>query len=114
MRQQHQNLALLAGAVSAWHNSPNRELWTEADGFRLTVQICGDGTQAARFTVLRRQYGAGSPFALVGEAVEADVKSAMHAAERMAGRIEAEWQAGRDVASGTSVTAESVVLSTSK
>lgn len=100
--------------MSAWHSSRNRELWTEADGFRLTVQVCGDGTQAARFTVLRRQYGVGSPFALVNEGVEADVKSAMHAAELMAGRIEAERQAGRDVASGTSVTGASVVLSTSK
>lgn len=97
-----------------WHSSPNRELWTEADGFRLTVQVCGDGTQAARFTVLRRQYGAGSPFALVGEDMEMDVKSAMHAAELMAGRIEAERQAGWDVASGTSATAASAVLSTSK
>ncbi len=94
--------------MSAWHSGPNRELWTEADGFRLTVQVCEDGTQAARFKVLRRQYGKGSPLALVGEGVEADVKSAMRAAELITGRIEADWEATQDVTSSTSAIPASV------
>ena len=54
---------------------------------RLEVHANPGRRRTARFTVLRRQYGPGSLFALVASGTAPSLYAAMRAAERAAGRF---------------------------
>lgn len=56
---------------------------------RLVVQASDPDGSRVRFSVLRRQHGRGSPFALVGSGVGEDRLATMDAAEALAANAEA-------------------------
>lgn len=70
-----------------WRTGADGILAAEADGLRLVVQAPAEGTGPARFEVLRWQYGTGSLLALLASGTAGEVREAMAAAERAAGRI---------------------------
>lgn len=75
------------GRQLVWRTERSGILAAEAHGFRLVVLNRSVRDKFARFMVLRRQFGRGSPFALVASGMEADVRTAMEAAEDQGSRL---------------------------
>ena len=70
-----------------WRAGPNRVLMADKDDLRLTVEAPAYFVGDFRFTVLRRQYGRGSLFAVVEAGTGVRLHDAMAAAELAAGRF---------------------------
>ncbi len=70
-----------------WRRVPDGRLLAEAGEVRLEVHAGPGRRRTARFTVLRRQYGQGSLFALVASGAAPSLFAAMRAAEKAAGRF---------------------------
>lgn len=67
--------------MPTWCSSPGGNFWADLDGLRLIVHAGDPAGSPVRFSVLRRQYGQGSPFGIVGSDVENDCPAAMKAAQ---------------------------------
>lgn len=70
-----------------WRRGPKGRLLADVGEFRLEVYGGPGRLRTARFTVLRRQYGQGSLFALVASGAAPGLFAAMRAAEKAAGRL---------------------------
>ena len=70
-----------------WRRGPEGRLLADVGEFRLEAHAGLGRLRTARFTVLRRQYGQGSLFALVGSGTAPSLFAAMRAAEKVAGRF---------------------------
>ena len=70
-----------------WRRGPEGRLLADVGEVRLEVFVGPGRLSAARFTVLRRQYGPGSLFALVAAGTAPSLFAAMRAAEKAAGRF---------------------------
>jgi len=70
-----------------WRRGPNGRLLAEVGELRLEVYRCAEHARVAGFAVLRRQYGRGSPFALINSGSAASLFSAMRAAEQASARF---------------------------
>lgn len=70
-----------------WRRGPKGRLLADVGEFRLEVHAGPGRLRTARFTVLRRQYGQGSLFALVASGPAPNLFAAMRAAEKAAGRL---------------------------
>jgi hypothetical protein len=70
--------------VPTWRSGRGGELWADLGSLRLVVHASDPDGGRVRFSVLRRQHGRGSPFALVASGVENDQLAAMDAAEALA------------------------------
>lgn len=70
--------------MSPFRRQAGGVLAAEIDGYRLLIQAPAYAGDLWAYTVLRRQYGQGSPFALVGAGKEPTRSDAVHAAERLA------------------------------
>lgn len=66
--------------MPAWRSSPGGVLWTDQGEFKLVVHTVNPDDGTTRFSVLRRQYGAGSPFALVAAGTRPSRSAAKQAA----------------------------------
>ena len=70
-----------------WRRGPKGRLLADLGEFRLEVHAGPGRLRAARFVVLRRQYGPGSLFALVASGAAPSLFGAIRAAEKAAGRF---------------------------
>lgn len=70
-----------------WRRTPEGRLLADMGEFRLEAHASPGRLRTARFTVLRRQYGQGSLFALVASGAAPSLFAAMRAAEEAAGRF---------------------------
>jgi hypothetical protein len=70
-----------------WRRGPKGRLLADVGEFRLEVHAGPGRLRTARFTVLRRQYGHGSLFALVASGAASSLFAAMRAAEKAASRF---------------------------
>ncbi len=70
-----------------WRAGPNRVLMADKGNLRLTVEAPACFVGEFRFTVLRRQYGQGSLFAVVEAGTGVRLHDAMAAAELAARRF---------------------------
>ncbi len=70
-----------------WRRGPKNRLLADVGEFRLEVHDGLGRLRTARFTVLRRQYGQGSLFALVASGTAPSLFAAMRAAEKAASRL---------------------------
>ncbi len=70
-----------------WRRGPKGRLLADVGEFRLEVHAGPGRLRAARFMVLRRQYGAGSLFALVASGAAPSLFAAIRAAEKAASRF---------------------------
>jgi hypothetical protein len=70
-----------------WRRGPKNRLLADVGEFRLEVHDGLGRLRTARFTVLRRQYGRGSLFALVASGTAPSLFAAMRAAEKAASRL---------------------------
>lgn len=77
----------IAAVWPSFHTEPNGILAAEIDGYKLLIQAPGHSDGDWAYTLLRRQYGIGSLFGLVGSGVEESLAKAVHAAERLAGDV---------------------------
>jgi len=70
-----------------WRAGPNKVLMADKGSLRLIVEAPACFIGEFRFTVLRRQYGQGSLFAVVKAGAGVCLHDAMAAADRAAGRF---------------------------
>ena len=70
-----------------WRRGPPGRVLADVGEFRLEVHAGPGRLRAARFTVLRRQYGPGSLFALTASGTAPSLFAAMRAAEKAVGRF---------------------------
>lgn len=70
-----------------WRAGPNKVLMADKGSLRLIVEAPACFIGEFRFTVLRRQYGQGSLFAVVAAGAGVCLYDAMAAAELAAGRF---------------------------
>lgn len=70
-----------------WRRGPNGRLMAAIGELRLEVYCCPKQAAAARFAVLRRQYGRGSLFAMIDSGSAVSLFAAMRAAEQAGGRF---------------------------
>ncbi len=70
-----------------WRRGPKGRLLADVGEFRLEAYGGPGRLRTARYTVLRRQYGQGSLFALVASGAAPGLFSAMRAAEKAANRL---------------------------
>jgi len=70
-----------------WRAGPNRVLMADKGSLRLTVEAPACFVGMFRYTVLRRQYGQGSSFAVVEAGTRVHLHDAMAAAELAARRF---------------------------
>lgn len=70
--------------VPTWRNSPRGYFWADLGSLRLVVHASDLDGRRVWFSVLRRQRGRGSPFALAASGAENDQLAAMDAAEALA------------------------------
>lgn len=73
----------------SWRAVANGLVVLDKGELRLTVEAPLARAGGFRFTVLRRQYGRGSPFAAVETGMEANLLDAIAAAELAAGKVAA-------------------------
>lgn len=76
-----------AALYPKWRRGPKGRLLAEIGEYRLEAYRCPEKARTAQFTVLRRQYGRGSPLALIDSGSAADLFAAMRAAERSGSRF---------------------------
>ena len=77
----------MPGHQDVWRTEADGGLAAEVGAYRLIVRVPEDARGTARFMVLRRTEGDDRPPALVGSGTEADVRTAMRKAARMADRL---------------------------
>ena len=77
----------MPGHQGVWRTEPDDGVAAEAGAFRLLVHAREDARGPVRFVVLRRAEGDDRPPALVGSGTEADLRTAMTKAARMADRL---------------------------
>jgi hypothetical protein len=77
----------MPGHQDVWRTEPDGSVAADVGAFRLVVQVPEDARGSARFVVLRRAEGDDRPPALVGSGTEADLRTAMAKAARMADRL---------------------------
>lgn len=70
-----------------WHAKPNESLMVDTGDLRLTVEPPPQFVGKFRYTVLRRQYGKGSLFAVIETGAELRLHDAMMTAEQAALRL---------------------------
>jgi hypothetical protein len=76
----------MPGHQDVWRKEPDGSLAAEVGAYRLVVRLPEEARGAVRFLVLRRK-GDDHPPALVGSGMEADLRTAMRKAARMADRL---------------------------
>ena len=77
----------MPGHQDVWRSETDGGLAAEVGAYRLVVRLPEDARGSARFMVLRRAEGDDGLSALVGSGTEADVRTAMKKAARMADRL---------------------------
>ena len=77
----------MPGHQDVWLSEPDGSVAAEVGAYRLVVRVPEDARGSARFLVLRRAEGDDGTPALVGSGTEADVRTAMRRAARMADRL---------------------------
>ena len=77
----------MSGHQDGWRSEPDGSVAAEVGAYRLVVRVPEDACGPVRFVVLRRAKGDDRPPALVGSGTEADVRTAMRKAARMADRL---------------------------
>ena len=79
--------AVTASLYLRWRRGPNGRLLAEVGELRLEAYRYAKQARAAGFAVLRRQYGRGSPFALIASGSAVSLFAAMRAAEQASARF---------------------------
>lgn len=94
--------------MPTWRSSLSGDLWADLEGLRLVVHAGAPDGSPVRYSVLRRQYGRGSLFAVVGSGVENDCPAALKAVQILAAGARASvpdaadhWGKGSHGAAGT-------------
>jgi hypothetical protein len=77
----------MPGHQDVWRSEPDGNVAAEVGPYRLVVRVPEEAHGAVRFMVLRRAEGDDRPPALVGSGTEADLRTAMRKAARMADRL---------------------------
>ena len=77
----------MPGHQGVWRREPDGSVAAEVRGHRLVVHLPERMGGPVRFLVLRRAEGDDRPPALVGSGTEADLRTAMTKAARMADRL---------------------------
>jgi hypothetical protein len=77
----------MPGHRVVWRSEPNGNLAASVGAYRLLVRLPDDVLGFVRFVVQRRGEGDDGTPALVGSGTEADLRTAMRQAERMAARL---------------------------
>ena len=77
----------MAGHQDVWRTEPDGSVAAEVGGYRLVVHPPERAGGPARFLLLRLGGRDDDPPALVGSGTEADVRTAMRTAARMADRL---------------------------
>ena len=77
----------MPGHQDVWRTEPDGSVAAEVGAYRLVVRSPENAREAVRFVVLRRAEGDDRPPALVGPGTEADLRTAMTKAARMADRL---------------------------
>jgi hypothetical protein len=77
----------MPGHQDAWRSEADGSAAAEVGAYRLLVRLPGDVRGSVRFMVLYRVAGDDRPPALVGSGTEADLRTAMTKAARMADRL---------------------------
>ena len=77
----------MPGHQDLWRSEPDGSVAAEVGAYRLVVRVPEEARGAVRFVVLRRAEGDYRPPALVGSGTEADLRTAMTKAARMADRL---------------------------
>ena len=77
----------MPGHQGVWRSEPDGSVAADVGAYRLVVRSLEDACGAVRFMVLRRAEGDDRPTALVGSGTEADLRTAMTKAARMADRL---------------------------
>lgn len=78
---------MTSAPVPKWRRGPEGRLLAEVGELRLEVYRSLERPNTARFTVLRRQYGRGSLFALIDSGTASGLFAAIRAAEKAVSRF---------------------------